>query len=383
MKISNMRYLFILSISLILFATSCRPKEDSNSIDSLKKNLSEKKKEMSNLQKEIDEIESKIIAINPPKKKYKPVMIDTIKKSNFKRFVEVQSSVQSSDLVNVSSSTGGRILSVNAKEGQSVRKGQLIATLDLESVEKQIQELTISKDLANTVFERQKRLWDQNIGSEIQYLEAKNNKERLEKSIESLNLQLSKKNVYAPISGVVDMEFLKQGEMASPGMPIIQILNTRQVKIVADVPEKYLPNIKRGDNVDIHIPALGLDMSKRISLIGRSIDPSNRTFKLEIETGNEKNVLKPNLLALLKFVDLEVEDAIVVPLNIVQEEVNGQQFVYVAIKKDGDLVAQKNYISIGESYEGNVIVNEGVQSNELIVTEGSRSINAGDLLNIQ
>ncbi len=383
MKISNMRYLFILSISLILFATSCGPKEDSNSIDSLKKNLSEKKKEMSNLQKEIDEIESKIIAINPPKKKYKPVMIDTIKKSNFKRFVEVQSSVQSSDLVNVSSSTGGRILSVNAKEGQSVRKGQLIATLDLESVEKQIQELTISKDLANTVFERQKRLWDQNIGSEIQYLEAKNNKERLEKSIESLNLQLSKKNVYAPISGVVDMEFLKQGEMASPGMPIIQILNTRQVKIVADVPEKYLPNIKRGDNVDIHIPALGLDMSKRISLIGRSIDPSNRTFKLEIETGNEKNVLKPNLLALLKFVDLEVEDAIVVPLNIVQEEVNGQQFVYVAIKKDGDLVAQKNYISIGESYEGNVIVNEGVQSNELIVTEGSRSINAGDLLNIQ
>ncbi len=379
-----MRYITLLFLSSLILFSCQRSEEKPTTVEAWTKLLTEKKKELNSVQKEITEIEEEIKKLDPEAGILRIlVSLDTIKPSLFQRYVEIQSSVQSDDVVNVSSSIGGRVLRLAVKEGQNVRKGQLVASLDLEAVEKQIQELEVSLGLATTVFERQDRLWKQNIGSEIQYLEAKNNKERLEKSLESLRLQLSKGNVYAPISGVVDMEFTKQGEMAAPGQPIVQLLNTRQVKVVADVPENYLSSVRVGDQVNIELPAIGKEMSRKISLLGRSIDPANRTFKMEVNIPNSDGTIKPNLLGLVKFKDLEIKDALTVPLNVVQEEVNGNKFVFVASKDGKEYKATKKYISTGESYEGQVVIEEGLTENELLITDGSRNVSVGDLLNIQ
>ncbi len=379
-----MNKLIFIFLSLTFFTLACEPKnENPNDLDGKKELLIAKNAELKKLKTEIDSLEAQIAALSPVKeKKRKPISLDTIRLQEFKRYVDVQASVQSSDYVNISSETGGRILMINAKEGQSVRKGQLIATLDLEAIEKQIQELEVSQSLANTVYERQKRLWDQNIGSEIQFLEAKNNKERLEKTIESLKLQLSKRNVYAPISGVIDREFVKQGEMTSPGMPLAQILNARKLKVVADVTEKYLGQVKRGDKVKIFFPAINKEIEQKITLIGRSIDPTNRTFKIEIDTPNPDGVLKPNLLADVSFNDFSQKEAIVVPISLLQEEVSGDQYMFIASKENGELVARKKVVEISESYNGNVIVTKGLNPDDLIILEGARSITDGEYLQV-
>ncbi|MEL6986825.1 MAG: efflux RND transporter periplasmic adaptor subunit, partial [Bacteroidota bacterium] len=304
-------------------------------------------------------------------------------KTDFNKYATIQGMISSDDVVMASSETGGRLTSMVVKEGQNVRRGQLIATVDMESVNKQIAEIEKSLELAKSVYERQDRLWKQNIGSEIQYLQAKNNKERLEKSLETVKFQLTKANVYAPISGVVDREFLMSGEMAGPGAPIVQILNTYNVKVVADVPENYLISTKRGQMVDVYFPALDEERRMRITLLGRSIDPSNRTFKIEMKASNKNGQLKPNLLAEVKINDLTEKDVIVVPLELVQQEVGGKNFIYTVGTSEDGQVANKVYVSMGESYDGNVIITEGLDETMEVIIDGARNLANGELLEIQ
>ena len=373
--------LFILSA--ILFIASCsEPDPEVQKAELLKEKkteLSEKKGKLKTLQDEIEALNKEIVELEP--KREKPAILittQTITTEDFNRYTQVQASVISDSEAFASSETGGRLLSVRVKEGDYVKRGQLIATVDLKAISDQKAELETSMSLAKDVYDRQKRLWDQNIGSEIQYLQAKNNYERLQKSLTTIETQIAKANVYSPISGIVDREFLKAGEMASPGAPIVQLFNPNILKISADVPESYLGKINRGDDVEINFPAINKRMDKKVSMLGRTIDPSNRTFKVEVTSGSEGGMLKPNLLAELKFNDYTKKDAIVVPLEIVQEEVNGQKYVYVATQKDGKDVAQKNYVTIGEGYEGNIIIEEGLQPGDQIIIEGARSVTSGD-----
>ena len=202
--------------------------------------LSTKKSDLKALEAEIAQLKQEIAELDTTQRIITRKLVSTqiIGKKDFNRFVEIQGAVEASDVLMASSETGGRIVKLNVKEGQSVSKEQLIAKLDMESVNKQIAELETSLVLAKDVYTRQKRLWDQNIGSEMQYLQAKNNKEQLEKSLETIRYQLTKANVYAPISGVVDQVFSESGEVVAPGAPIVQILNMNRIKVVASVPEK-------------------------------------------------------------------------------------------------------------------------------------------------
>jgi len=222
-----------------------------------------------------------------------------------------QTELRNEDMVAASSETGGRITALNVKEGQYVKRGQLIATTDLEQVNKSIAEIEKTLELAVDVFNRQKRLWDQNIGSEMQFLQAKNNKERLEKSLETVQYQLTKGNVYAPV----------------------QILNTAKVKVAANVPEKFLRNVRQGEMMSIEIPALDMKTKGRVTMLGRTINPANRTFKVEVNLSNPKGLLKPNLLANMLLNDFSAKNVITVPLELVQQEVSGKDYVF--IKKDG------------------------------------------------
>ncbi len=382
-----MKYLFPLLLITVL-VLACQP-EKLTPEEFLKQQetlLKEKQKELRSLTKVIGKLENTIDSLNPESEKEKPrtlVTTQDVSRKNFERFIDIQSNVQSDDVVMASSETGGRLLNVSVKEGSYVRKGQLIASVDMEAVNKQVDEVNKALELAADVYDRQKRLWDQNIGSEIQYLQAKNNKERLEKSLESVNYQLTKANVYAPSTGVVDMVFSKTGEMAGPGTPIVQILNTGVVKVVADVPEKYLKAIKRGEIVDIKFPALDREMKAKVSLIGSSINPSNRTFKVEVNIPNRDGLLKPNLLASMLIKDFSAKDAVVVPLELVQQEVGGSFYVFIQDKNADGAVAKKVIVETGESYDGEIIITKGLKGGEVLIVDGARGLANNELIQIQ
>ena len=370
-------------ITALLFACSQSNGTYPEDLAGKKALLKVKKAEMAEIKSLVDQLNREIRDLDPSfEKKVSLVTVEPVHQKDFRRYIEIQGIIVSDDVVNVSAETMGRIVALNVKEGQSVRRGQLVAKLDLESLQKQINEIQTSLDLANTVYDRQKRLWDQNIGSEIQYLEAKNNKERLEKSLETLQFQLTKANIYAPISGVIDKEFSKAGEMASPGQPIVQILNTNKVKVVADVPESYLGIIKKRDWVDIHFPALNDSIKAQISQIGRTIDPANRTFKVEVATQNRSGLLKPNLLAEMLVNDLTIKNALVIPLDIVQEEVSGRKYVYVKSNSEEGDIAKKVYLETGESYLSEIVVESGLSGDEQLIIEGAKDLSENALIQI-
>ncbi len=384
-----MRLLSKLSIGLLTLTLlhSCGSSETTTEPTTLAEKqqvLTEKQTQLQSLQKEIATLKNEIIEMSPELQE-QASLVDTVHvdASTFTRYVDVQGAVITDDIVNVVSEIPGRITYLNAKEGQYIKKGALVATIDVESTQKQIEEVKTSLSLAQQTFDRQQRLWEQNIGSEIQYLQAKNNVERLEKTLETLDFQLTKANVYAPISGTVDMEMLKQGEVASPGMPIVTIMNTAKIKISTDLPERYLTILDRGDMVDLYFPSIDLDMTGRVTLMGRSIDPSNRTLPVEIAPAKYNKLLKPNLLAEIKIKELEKKDIISLPAEYVLQEVDGQEYVYLVKKNaEGELRAKKSYIMTGENTADKIIITEGLTTDDIVVGKGSRSINDGDLLQI-
>ena len=368
---------------LIFFVASlligCQPEQ--TDLQTKKSMLKEKKTQLKELQKEIDSLTASIELIEPnSKKKISLVTLDTLETITLERYATLQASVMSDELINISSEIGGRLLSVNVDEGDYVKRGQLIATVDTEIIQTQINEVETRLSLANTVFEKQKRLWEKNIGSEIQFLQAKNNKESIEKSLETLKVQLAKSKIYSPVNGNVDMEFLKSGELASPGMPIVSVLNTNKLKVVADVPENYLVKVKKGQDVNISFPAIDKSIDRKVSLIGRSIDPSNRTFKIEMRTDNLGGILKPNLLAEAKIKDLSLENVLAIPIELVQEEVDGKSYVFTATKKDEDLIATKKYVELGESSDDLIQITGGLDKGDVIVLLGARTIVEGDII---
>ncbi len=345
--------------------------------------LSEKKTEVRTLNTDIKKLQKEIEDLKPPKeKKRRLVSTQEIEKKDFQRFLNAQGSIVAENIVKVSSDMGGRLVNIYAKEGDYVKRGKLLAKVDLESFDKQSAELEKSLELAKTAYEKQKRLWDQNIGSEMQYLQAKNNKERIEKSLESISYQSSRANVYAPMSGYIDMEFMQKGEIAAPGMPILQILNSSKLKAVADLPERYLGKIKKGDKVELMIPALDEKITGRVSLLGRSIDSANRTFKTEVAINNKSGILKPNLLVEMMINDYTEEEAIVVPLSLVQDEIGGRKFVYVSETGIDGQMAVKKYVTPGESYDGEIIILEGLKGNETLIIDGARNLIDKELITI-
>jgi membrane fusion protein, multidrug efflux system len=375
-----MKYLIPTSILLALLLSACQSQEETNEIpeklEDKRALLKGKRKELSQLTELVEKLEKAVAKQDPSMiAENRPVVTTaSVERTDFKHFVEIQASVEADDYVNAASEVAGRITKLTVEEGDNVRRGQLIVELDLEQLKKQMAELEKSLELASTVYERQKRLWDQNIGSEIQYLEAKNNKERIEKSIETLEYQMSKAKVYAPASGVVETVFLQTGELASPGMPIIEILNPRKLKAVADLPENYLRAVKKGQTVTVGFPALDLEQQARITLIGRTIDPANRTFKVEAALSKTSSLIKPNLLAVMYIQDKQIDDVVTVPLEMVQQEVGGKDYVYVIGEGEDGPLARKVYVKTGKSYEGNIVIQEGLEGGETLIMEGARGL---------
>ncbi len=356
-----------------------------NSPEGKKKQLAQYKKDFADLKTKIDALETELKASSAAGTKVSLKLIETqaVAQKDFAHFIEVQGNVESDKNVAVAPEMAGVILKMNVERGQSVGRGQVIAEVDAEPVRKNINELETRLELAKTMFERQENLWKQQIGSEMQYLQAKNGKESLERSIESLKSQLKKAYVKSPIDGVVDELFMKQGEMASPAMPMARVVNVSEVQIKADVSEAYVPNVKRGDEVLAKFPTLNKEIPVRVSNVGQFIEPANRTFKVEMQISNRDGLLKPNTLAVVKIKDFSQKNAIVVPTHLIQQATDGQEFVFVVRQNQGKNIIAKVAIKTGKSYGGETLVAEGLQASDVLVSKGYNEVIDNEEVSIQ
>ena len=294
-------------------------------------------------------------------------------KKMFQHFIEVQGSVEADQSVELYPESSGNITKIFIREGQSISKGHPLVQIDNSILESSKVELQTQLDLATTTFERQKRLWDQNIGSEIQYLQAKAKKEGLENSLESLKSQAKKLKITAPFSGTVDEIFAKTGGITNPMFPALRLINLNQIHVESEVTETYLKYIKKGTEVELYFPSIDKKINTKVDQVGNYINPNNRSFKVRINVNNTDGTLKANLLAEVKISDFK-EVGIVIPSNLIQKDRMNKPFVYSLVKEDKFYRVKKSYIIEKISYENESFISEGLEADALIVDKGSQLV---------
>jgi RND family efflux transporter MFP subunit len=299
----------------------------------------------------------------------------------FEHHFSVQAGLEAEYNALVFPEISGVVKAVYAKEGDKVSKGQKLFQLDTELIRKSIQEVQTQYDLAVDIYNRQKNLWDQKIGSEIQYLEAKSRKESLENSMATLNEQLSMGTVVAPFNGVLDEIVPKIGEMASPAMPVARVINMSELYLKADVSESYLTSVKQGMNVEVVFP--GIDtLSAAVSRIGDFINPENRSFVVRVDLKESNEYLKPNLLANITICDFKSDSSIVLPASMVLEDYEGRSFVYVAKASEGEGEVEKRIVQRGIVAEGMAQIVTGLNPGEWVVDKGARKVSDGERVRV-
>ncbi|GAA4831170.1 efflux RND transporter periplasmic adaptor subunit [Algivirga pacifica] len=346
--------------------------------------LEEKRTELIAIRAEIDELETAIAKAGNKEvsDNLKRITTLTIKEGTFAHYVDVPGDVTSNQNIMVAPEISGKLIKTFVNEGDYVTKGQKIAAIDVELIKKQINELETRLSLAETLYEKQERLWKQNIGSEVQYLQAKNNVKSLKANLESLQTQMSKGYVVAPISGTIDEIFPNLGEMAAAGQPLARIVNLNYVEISADVSERYSSAVKRGDKVTVTFPMLNLSEDLKVQRVGKYINPANRTFKIQMQMNNREAQLKPNTMAMVRIQDYVKEQALVVPTNLVQNSSDGSKFLYIVESKEGKQVTQKVTITTGKSYNGNTMITSGISNGVVVVDKGYSEVINGEQVKV-
>jgi len=300
----------------------------------------------------------------------------------FQHFIQAQGTVESDNNILIPAQSNGVVKKIHVRDGDNVRQGQLLAELDGAILERGIAELEHGLELATSIYERQDRLWKKNIGSELEYLTAKNNKEGLEKKLETLREQYKLTKIHAPISGTVDDVLIKEGEMAAAGFGTIRIVQLSRLTLKASLSENYISRVKKGDTVQIRIPVVAREMELKIDAVSQVIDPNNRTFQIEIRIPAREKALKPNMLAVITINDYSNPEAITVPQNAVQET-GSAYFLFVAEEQDGGWIARRRTVIPGENYADRLEIREGLSAGELVVTFGFQNLADGQPVSIQ
>lgn len=373
-----LRYITILSLAFALVACG---EQKPKTLAEKKAALEKKKSELVALNQQISELQEQIDAEDPEAKnkiRRIPVSTTTLKPVEFNHFVNVQGTVEANNMVNVGPQTSGRILRIFVRKGQNVRRGQLLAQIDTSILASSLAEVRTQMDLAKIMFEKQERLWKQEIGTEIQYLTAKSQLESLQKRISTLREQMSLSRVTSPISGTVDEIMPKEGEIAMPGMPAFRVVNQTDLTLVAQLAESYVPFIKKGDLVKVNFPTMEKSFEAKVSVVGQAIDPLARTFKVEVKLPNDP-ILKANMFGEISINDRSAKDAIVVPQNLIQKSEVGQ-FVFVANEADGQWKAMRKNIETGLSYDGEVIIENGLAEGDKLITTGYKGLSDGQII---
>jgi RND family efflux transporter MFP subunit len=314
-------------------------------------------------------------------------LITTLKVNDtvFNHFLEIQGSVTTKNLLVLHPQYSGILNKVYVKEGDKVNKGQLLAKIDDGGLSQQLAQLQIQSELSKTTFERQKRLWEQKIGSEMQYLQAKSNYEAQIKAIDQLNKQVGKTLVRAPFSGTVDDVITEEGSVVIPGQtPLMRIINLDDMYIEANIPEQYITQISKNKIVEVEFPVLNRSVNAKIRQVGNYINPANRTFKIEVAVPNKDQSIKPNLTAKLKINDYSNENSLLIPQSIISENASGEQYVYIVenIKENNEALVKKVIIQTGRTQGDMIEVLGGLDNGSEIILEGARSVIDGQEVKI-
>ena len=370
MKNKSILYLAALGFALVLPIACGGPSQDpAAKLASLKEQKAQLETEIAALEKEVG---------GPTAApRTRTVGLTELKAEPFRHFVDMQGRVDAENIVMATSKMPGSLTRILVKNGSNVSKGQLLAEMDDELMQKGLAQLETQLAFAKDVYNRQKGLWDQKIGTEIQFLQAKNAVENIEKQIASTKEQWGQSKIYAPIGGTVDNVFLKVGQSIAPGVPLCQIVNLGDMKIKGEVPDAYVAKVKQGDPVVVFFPDMNKEITSRVTYISKTINPVNRTFSIECALPNGA-AYKPNQVAVMKIVDYSKASAIIVPVNVLQSG-DGGDFVLVA-DKTGDKVAtvRKAPVKQGQNYNGMVEITDGLKKGEWLITTGFQDVNAGE-----
>ncbi|MEH6618483.1 efflux RND transporter periplasmic adaptor subunit [Maribacter arcticus] len=311
----------------------------------------------------------------------------TAKKEVFNHYLELQGDVSTKQNVLIYPEMAGTLQKVYVNEGDRVSKGQLLATIDDGGMSSQLSQLKSQATLAKTTFERQERLWKQNIGSEIQYLQAKTNYESSENIVSQAQSQLGKSSIRAPFSGIIDNVIKDQGTVVAPGQgsEVFRLVNLSDMFIEVEVPETYLGSVVKGKEALVYFPVLGDSITTKIRETGNFINPSNRSFEVEIPVPNKEGKIKPNLTAKVNLNDYTNENAILIPTSIISENAEGDQYVFVAMEPnaDNEAVVKRIIISTGKTQGAKIEVLTGLEDGNLIIKEGARSVKDGQKVKIK
>lgn len=374
-----MKKVVLIATSLLLIA--CGEKSTDDLIKD--KNITELKNRKATIQAELEKIDAALLKGNKTPETEALVSVVTIKDTVFNHYLEVQGSVETKENILVQPEFSGTLTALNVKAGQRVAKGQILGKIDDAGMSQQLASIENQYALAKTTFERQKNLWDKKIGSEIQFLQAQAQMISAQKSVAQMRAQVAKTVIRAPFSGTIDEVFVERGQVVAPSpQGLMRIVNLSNMYVSTTVPETYIGKLKPGTEVDVFLTSLGKTYKGKVRQVANFINPSNRSFGIEVSVPNPDNLLRPNQVAKLKIIDYTIKNAIVVPTNVVQEDGEHNKFVFIATNVNGKSgVAKKVLVKVGKSSNNVTEILSGLAANDVIITEGVNNIAEGMKLN--
>ena len=381
---------FILNLSIIL-VISCGPKNSksteeilaTNDYTLIQKRKGEIKTQINDLKFKLNRLDNVLEKIDTDKNLFLVSAIK-LKSKNFSHYLNFQGSLDTDQNVVIYPELPGLLKNIYVKQGEKVKKGQIIAKISDNGLTDQLEQLKLQRNLAKTTFERQQKLWDQKIGSEIQYLQAKTNFKSLEKKISQMRDQEGKTRILAPFDGTIDDIIADIGSNLAPGLtPILRIINIDQMKVSAEIPEIHIPYIKQNKNVKIYVPILDKQILGKISSVGNFINPNNRSFNIEIKLLNKSNELKPNMTVSLEINDYQNDSAILIPSKDILEDEEGNFYVYKLVTDSNEnYKSNKVMIQKGKSYNNMTEIKSGLKENDLIINDGLRQVEDGQIVKV-
>jgi membrane fusion protein (multidrug efflux system) len=377
----NIAYISLIAAGLTLSA--CGGESGSKSdkqaqLEKLKKELNGLETKTIKLKDEISILE-KELGQSDAGSNSKLVEIETAKPSNFSSYIVLEGVADADQSTIATAKLPGTVTAVLVQPGASVKAGQILAKIDNSAISQGRAELENRLVFANTVFDKQKRLWESGIGTEIQYLTAKNQKEALEKSLATLDAQIDMYYIKSPIAGTIESVDLRVGQTAAPGIPAFRVVNMSNIKVTTEVAETYSKKIKTGDNVQIQFPSIQKTVDSRVSFASKFIDPMNRTFKVEVRLGAIEN-LKPNMVAKIKITDYQAKNAISVPTNAIQRTETGEFVMVAELNNAKEFVAKKRQIVSGKSSDGRTEILSGLKESDAVIVVGFQELNEGQIV---
>lgn len=340
------------------------------------KRLEELKKQQAELATEIKTLEDELMAKGEIPASGKLVVATTLTAAPFETFLEVQGRVDARESVDVSAENMGVVRKINVRVGQQVAKGAVLAELDNDLISKPLEELKTQLEFAKTLFAKQKSLWDEGIGTELQYLQAKNQKESLEKRMASLQTQLEKTRIVAPVAGVVDEVSIKLGQQIAPGLPTFRVVNYNDMRVIADLAESNIAKVKQGDDVRLYFKDYNREETAKLTYVAKSINMINRTFRVEANLNTAGKTYNPNMVVVMRINDYSADSALTVPVNVIQRSEQGS-FLMVAEKKGKQLIARKRYVTVGRTYASQAQITDGLKAGDQVITVGYNDLNDG------